>query len=135
MTRVWLRRLGAMLYDGLLLIALWFLATALWLPLTEGEALPYPGLLRVWLLAVAFLFFGWFWTHGGQTLGLRAWRLKVVRADGGELSWADAARRFALAVPSVALAGIGLWWAAFDNDGGRALHDRWSHTKVVLVAN
>ena len=84
---VLLRRLGAMVYDGLLLVALWFVATAIWLPFTGGEAIPYPGLLRVWLLAVSFVFFGWFWTHGGQTLGLRAWRLRVERADGAPLTW------------------------------------------------
>lgn len=125
-----LRRLGAMLYDGLLLVALWFLATALWLPFTGGEAVPYPGLLRVWILAVSFVFFGWFWTHGGQTLGLRAWKLKLVRADGGEPTWRDALVRFALAIPSIALAGLGLWWMLVDREG-LAVHDRWSNTRLV----
>lgn len=125
-----LRRLGAMLYDALLLLALWFAGTALWLPLTGGEAVPYPGLLRLWLLALAFGFFGWFWTHGGQTLGLRAWRLKVVRADGGALSWRDALNRFALAIPSIGLAGLGLWWVVLDREG-LAVHDRFSGTRVV----
>lgn len=125
-----LRRLGAMLYDGLLLMALWFLATAVWLPFTAGEAIEYHGLLRAWILIVSFVFFGWFWTHGGQTLGLRAWKLKVVRADGGQLTWRDALNRFALAIPSVGLAGLGLWWSVFDSEH-RALHDRWSRTRIL----
>lgn len=125
-----LRRLGAMLYDSLLLVALWFLATAVWLPFTDGEAIPYPGLLRVWILAVSFVFFGWFWTHRGQTLGLRTWKLKVVRADGGDLTWRDALNRFALAIPSIGLAGLGLLWMLVDREG-LAVHDRWSKTRVV----
>lgn len=125
-----LRRLGAMFYDGLLLVALWFVATAVWLPFTGGESVPYPGLLRVWILVVSFVFFGWFWTHGGQTLGLRAWKLKVVRADGKPLTWRDALNRFVLAIPSVGLAGLGLWWSLFD-DKNRSLHDRWSGTDIV----
>ena len=125
-----LRRLGAMLYDSLLLIALWFLATAVWLPFTHGEAIPYPGLLRIWILAVSFVFFGWFWTHRGQTLGLRTWKLKVVRADGGDLTWRDALNRFALAIPSIGLAGLGLLWMLVDREG-LAVHDRWSRTRIV----
>jgi uncharacterized RDD family membrane protein YckC len=94
------RRLGAALYDLMVVVALWMLA---YFPLVAG------GLLhgaaadgrdpRHWLLrgAIAFLYFGWCWTRGGRTLGLLAWRLAVVRADGAPLGWGDALRRFALA--------------------------------------
>ena len=129
---VLVRRLGAMLYDALLLVALWFLAVAVWLPFTGGEAIPYPGLLRVWLLAVSFGFFGWFWTHGGQTLGLRAWRLRVERADGAPLTWRDALLRFGLMIPSVGLAGLGFLWGFIDR-AHATVHDRWSKTRVVRL--
>ncbi|MEN8260121.1 MAG: RDD family protein, partial [Pseudomonadota bacterium] len=72
------RRLGAIFYDSLLLLSVLFVATALILPFNEGEAFHsnqhyYP----LFLLILSLLFFGWFWTHGGQTLGMRAWKIKV----------------------------------------------------------
>lgn len=81
------RRLAASIYDGLLLIALWMVTLLLGcLPLNALLDLP-PGnaMNRVLLLGVAVGFFALFWTRGGQTLGMRAWRLQVRRLDGGGL--------------------------------------------------
>lgn len=66
------RRLGALFYDSLLVLAVLFLATALLLTLRGGEAFPAGALgLKVYLFGVVFVFFGWFWTRDGQTLGMR----------------------------------------------------------------
>ncbi len=131
------RRLAAMVYDGLLMLAVVLLAIGLTLPLSGGEAIGLqPGaartLLQVWVLGVVFAFFGGFWTHGGQTLGLKAWRMQVVGRDGGPLRWRDAALRFVWAIPSIGLAGLGLLWMVFDRER-LAVHDRLSGTRLVLV--
>jgi uncharacterized RDD family membrane protein YckC len=84
---------------------------------------------RLYLLLVAFLFYGWFWTHGGQTLGMRAWRLRTVNRDGSPVRWPRAALRFALAIVAW-LTVIGLLGCAVD---GHALHDRLSGTKVLRL--
>ena len=83
------RRLAAQIYDFLLLIALLFLATALLLPFTAGEAVSDQQTLiyRIYLAVISFFFYGWFWTHGGQTLGLRAWKIKVLTFDQKPISW------------------------------------------------
>lgn len=81
------RRLAASIYDGLLLIALWMVTLLLvCLPLNGVLGLP-PGnaINRGLLLIVALGFFVWFWTRGGQTLGMRAWRLQVRRGEGALL--------------------------------------------------
>lgn len=133
-----LRRLAAMVYDGLLLVALWFAATAVLLAASGGRlADPDRPLwllvtLRAVLLLVAFLFFARFWTRGGQTLGMRAWRLKLVSADGGAVSWAQAARRFAAALLSLVAFGLGFLWVLVDREK-RAWHDRLSGTRLVLL--
>lgn len=77
------RRLAAAIYDGLLLIALWMVTLLLiCLPLNSALGLkPGNAMNRGLLLAVALGFFVWFWTRGGQTLGMRAWRLQLRRAD------------------------------------------------------
>ena len=128
-----LRRLGAVLYDALLLIGVWFLATACVLPLNRGEAfLPGTPLFTVYLVLVTFLFFGWFWTHGGQTLGMRAWKIRVVNRSGGKLSWSQALVRFSCAVVSLGAAGFGYWWIAFSSQK-QAWHDIASRSQVVRV--
>ncbi|HXG28630.1 MAG TPA: RDD family protein [Nevskiales bacterium] len=125
-----LPRLGAALYDLLLLLALFFLATALVDPLMPQDHVPAGSLwFQLYLLLVAFLFYGWFWTHGGQTLGMRAWRLRVVTRDGAALRWPRAALRFLVAVPSW-LSLLGLLCCAID---GHALHDRLSGTQTLRL--
>jgi uncharacterized RDD family membrane protein YckC len=126
------RRLAAMFYDALLVAALWFIAVLVLLPFTGGDAVPWPNFLRLWLLAVTFAFFGGFWTHGGQTLGMKTWRVRVERFDGGPLTWRDAALRYVAALVSLAPAGFGLWWMVFDRDR-LALHDRLSRTRLVVI--
>jgi len=134
------RRLGALLYDGILLFALLLLATALLIiPYDLLAARPYPQgewmyrtLFQAYLLAVIVGFFVYFWTHGGQTLGMSAWRLRVVRDDGGRLSARDALRRLAWAALSLAPVGLGLWWCLFDREH-LAWHDRRSRTRLIVV--
>jgi uncharacterized RDD family membrane protein YckC len=133
-----LRRFGAMLYDTLLVLALLFIVTALFLPFTQGEAIT-PGesgaLERVYqatLLLATVLFFGVFWTRKGQTVGMLAWRLRVERNDGALLTWRDALLRLAGACVSLAALGFGYFWIWIDRDR-LAWHDRWSGTRVVVL--
>lgn len=94
------RRLAALAYDSLLLLAVILVATALTLPFSRGEnaQMNHPG-RTVYLLCVCFLFFGWFWTHGGQTLGMRAWRIRITDIQGAPITWTTAAWRFMLSLP------------------------------------
>ena len=132
------RRLGALLYDGMLLLAVLMVATALFLPLTGGEAIdpqadPLLELLyRLTLVLLIVGFNGLFWTRRGQTLGMQSWRLRVEREDGRLLTWADTLRRLAWAVLSLAPLGLGYLWIAIDPER-RAWHDRLSGTRVVVL--
>lgn len=110
-----LRRLAAMFYDLLLMVALWFAATFAMLPLTGGEAIltSSQGLLghfyHALLLLLAVAYFGTCWTRGGQTLGMKAWRIRLERMDGRSPRWGDALLRFTTGATSVLLAVFGLW--------------------------
>ena len=128
-----------MVYDSLLLAALWFAVSALLLAASGGR-LADPGrsiwllyMLRASLVLVTFLFFAGFWKQGGQTLGMRAWRLKLVGHDGGPVSWKQTLWRFAAAIPSLGAFGLGLLWILIDRDRC-AGHDRLSGTRLVLLA-
>jgi uncharacterized RDD family membrane protein YckC len=126
-----LRRLAALFYDSLLLLALWFVATALLLPFTGGEAVPPNNpLLPTYLLFISFFFYGWFWRHGGQTLGMRAWKLQLRNLRPGAISWWQVLLRILVAIPSALLFGAGYLWLLVDK---RKLswHDRCSETCVL----
>ena len=135
------RRLGAMFYDSLLLFALTWAVTAAEVGLRiwrEGEqAVRATGraaagglALQLPLLVAGVLFFGWFWTRWGQTLGMQAWRLRVETLDGTRISWRQALLRLAGACVSLACLGAGYLAILFDAES-RAWHDRWSGTRVV----
>lgn len=127
-----MRRLGGVLYDGLAVIALWLLASAVVTSLF-GDVGKGGGrlLLQCVSFAVVSSYFLWCWTHGGQTLAMKTWRIRVIDKNGKPLSLAAALRRYLLACIGLLLGGIGLWWALLDKDG-QFLHDRLAGTRLVL---
>ncbi|MGD8907741.1 MAG: RDD family protein [Chromatiales bacterium] len=128
-----LRRLAAIFYDLLLLLALLAVATTL---ITLPFGMPEGGSLLAfqWFLfeIIPLLFFTGFWWRGGQTLGMRAWRLKVVRMDGSPLRWSDALKRHLAALLSCLTLGLGFLWVLVDSDG-LAWHDRLSATRLIRI--
>lgn len=130
------RRLAAILYDLVLLFGVVVVATALvvipWVELVSPEFPHAAWWFRLYLLAVIGGYFVFFWAYAGQTLGMRAWRMKAVCADGGPMGTGDALLRLLWATLSLAPAGIGLLWVLFDRDG-LAWHDRVSGTRLVLL--
>lgn len=128
------RRLIAATYDTLLLAGLWLAAIFLaWLIAHAfGEGILPPGFVRAYLFVLSFGFFGWFWTHGGQTLGMRAWHLEVRRSDGRALNWTVTMLRFAVAILSWSAGGLGMIWCLFDARG-RSWHDIAADTEVIML--
>jgi uncharacterized RDD family membrane protein YckC len=108
-----LRRLAALTYDLLLTIALVFVATFALLPLSDGEAILITTqgvaghLYHALLFLLTFSYFGFCWTRSGQTLGMKAWRVRIRTADGERCNWADAVVRFTIgtALALMAVAG------------------------------
>lgn len=129
-----MRRLAAVAYDWLLLLALFLLLGFIYIPLIGGtpHSLAARLALQLLLLGVTWLFFGWFWTHGGQTLGMRAWRIRVVTRSGEPIGWDQATRRFLAAFLSFIFAGLGFGWAMLDRDR-RAWHDYLSRTDLISL--
>ena len=134
---LWLR-LAAAIYDLFPLLALWMLTAALVLFAVHGNvdvahpSLGYRLILRAALVAVTAGYFVISWTRGGQTIGMRAWRLRVVDADGSRLPWPRALLRFALALVSLGALGIGFLWCLVDRER-RAWHDIAARTAVVRL--
>lgn len=133
------RRVAAGLYDALLLAGLLVVYTFALLPLTHGRAVHPEHVALVWVLAYRLSLLvvvgGYFvlnWTHSGQTLGMRAWRLHAVDTSGRRLRAGRAVLRYLCALPGWLAAGIGVLWLTIDPER-LALQDRLSGTRIVHV--
>ncbi len=128
------RRFAAIGYDSLLLTAVLFVGTAMLLPFRGGEAIRAGDVwYTAYLVALSFGYFGWFWTHGGQTLGMRSWRIRLVGAGQVGANWRQALVRFVSACFSWLAFGAGFVWLLVDPDR-LTWHDRVSRTRIVDVS-
>ena len=129
-------RLAAAVYDLLPLIGLWFVAAVLALAFTGGKLDTHTvtGKLIVqgFSLALSAAYFVASWTHGGQTIGMRAWRLRVIDANGASPRWPQVLLRFIVALVSLAAFGAGFWWVLVDPQR-RAWHDIAARTRVLRM--
>ena len=151
-----LRRLAAMLYESLLVLAILIVAGMLFGAATHHfEGNPLFGIA---LMAVLGLYFVWCWHRGGHTLAMKAWRLQLRRPDSGKIGVGQAILRFVLAALMLGTTLIGslillrlpqyaqnwiTWlllvpgildvlWASIDRDK-QFLHDRIAGTRMLLV--
>lgn len=138
------RRIAALFYDGLLIGALWFVLGFIVAiarsagravdtagpvqPLVSPEIAPFVTLPVMWLVAAGF--YALFWSRGGQTLGMKTWRLRVVTIDGTPLSARAIILRCLVGTLSVLCGFAGMLWVLVD---GRTWHDRASGTRVVAM--
>ena len=134
---LWLR-VAAGIYDLFPLAALWMLTAGIALLIVRGDVdLAHPSLawrlgLRGLLFVVTAAYFVISWARGGQTIGMRAWRLRVVDADGTALGWLRAILRFAVACVSLLALGVGFFWCLFDRRK-RGWHDLAARSVLVRL--
>ena len=151
-----LRRLAALPYEGLILLALGLIAT---FPVAGLRGMTLSGIphliLQTYLFAVMATYFMWLWCHGGQTLAMKTWRFRVETQGGARLSIKRAALRLISALLFYGPACVGIvllffpkrvhflltmwlfvpmlatiWWAKFDSDR-QFLHDRLAGTRLA----
>ena len=128
-----IRRFMIMFYDSILLIAvLFFSSLPIIIPfqITTEHAL-YP-LYVFYIYLVAFIFFGWCWTHGGQTLGLKTWKIKLISDSSAKVSWKESFLRYLGSILCWLSCGIGFLWC-YTNKERRAWNDIISKTRLQRV--
>ena len=125
-------RLAAIFYDALLLFSLLFAITLFMiLPFTRGDAVSSDNFLYQVLLGIlVYLYFTWQWTHGGQTLGMRAWKIRLINEDGSPIGWRRASLRCVYAVISALCFGMGYIRAVISPDR-KTWHDILSQSCLV----
>ncbi|CAM4310524.1 RDD family protein [Pseudoalteromonas ostreae] len=140
------RRFASLIYDSLVVISLSMLTAILYFAVIQGviafDLIPQTedpaafiqdspllyGIRSVLFVGVNIVFFAYFWTKSGQTIGMRAWRLKVQTRNGDLISWSQAIIR-----SMTALLGLGNLVVLVDFKNKRALQDYLSKTEVVAL--
>jgi uncharacterized RDD family membrane protein YckC len=127
------RRLASLVYEALLLAAVLIVASFPLAPLLQALPQPWSRLVNQgFLLGLIGLYLVWFWRHGGQTLAMRTWRIRLVSRAGGPVGLGQAWLRYGLAILGLAGLGIGFLWALWDRDR-QFLHDRLAGTRLVRL--
>ena len=127
-----IRRLAAIMYDTLLILALLFLATTPFIAVRGGEAVESGEnfVYRVVVVLVIYVFFVGFWSYSGRTLGMQSWRLQLQDDHGQVPSVARASLRFFAAIISLLPLGLGFLWQLWDPQH-LTWHDRISKTRLI----
>ncbi|MGD8417039.1 MAG: RDD family protein [Pseudomonadales bacterium] len=108
------RRLAAMIYDGLLILALLISTLTLMVVLTNAPVAGHNVLALLFIESFAFL--AYFWIFRGQTLGMLAWGLYIVSLDGYRITFTQAMLRYFVGVASLLPLGLGYLWLYVDPD-------------------
>ncbi|WP_166115187.1 RDD family protein [Pseudoalteromonas sp. Z9A5] len=140
------RRFASLIYDALVVISLSMLTAILYFAviqaltslgviaqtedpaaLIQDSPLLY-GIRSALFVGINIFFFTYFWTKSGQTIGMRAWRLKVQTKDGDLISWSQSIVRCLSA-----LLGLGNLLLIIDFKNRKALQDYISKTEVIAL--
>jgi uncharacterized RDD family membrane protein YckC len=137
------RRLAAMVYDSIVIIAIWIVVGFIVLSafgidqaqIVENDRVVMDPYYRITLfssmLLSAYLFFAWFWTHSGQTLGMQAWKIRVQNSDSSAISYKQSLIRCVIAPIAFVFLGAGYFYMFF-NPEKLTLPDLLSRSIVVF---
>lgn len=131
------RVLGSVFYDTIIVFSIIFIA-AQWFPLLPEHLQAHIGITlfkQVYVLGICFLYFAYSWRRGAQTIGMKAWRLKIIQSNNPKagVSWRQCAIRYLVAIGSwIALGGLGFLWILFSKQH-RSWHDLASKTHLIVL--
>lgn len=155
-----IKRLLAVVYDGLISVAVLLVTTWAYTlvagavigwdryeQMAEEGSIKADPMLTFILFLVLYLFFAYFWTRTGQTLGMQVWRIRIQNLDGISVSWSQALRRYVAAAAILLIALLGAYYlneatlfatipaivALFYPINGLSLTDRASGSIVAVV--
>jgi len=132
------RRVIALVYDALIVISILFLGALIGVLLVSaiwGQQALEDGLLfgnnifRVFLLSLWFGYYAISWMKGGQTLGMKPWRMYVLDEQGQTITFKQSLLRFLSG-----FLGLGLLLMPFLGNK-KALQDWASSTQTLIKSS
>lgn len=130
------RRLAALAYDALVVLAILMLLALIINGIYAAFQGEFPGeyprpVVLTLIFTICFFYYSHSWRRGGQTIGMKAWRIKLVNDNPKPLQLSQFMLRTGIGFFSIILAGLGFWWALIDKQQ-RSWHDIASYTHVVF---
>jgi uncharacterized RDD family membrane protein YckC len=131
------RRLAAIAYDTLLVVPMLMVTVGIALGVRKAlggaaDALLPPIVVQTLAILCCIGFFSTFWLKSGQTLGMQAWRIRLIASPGNELTFGRSVTRCGAALLSAACFGLGYLWCLVDRRR-RTWHDMLSGTELELL--
>lgn len=128
------RRIFAISYDSFLLAAILLVVFSIATSLNDNVAIEsddsYHLLYVILFFGICYLYFSWFWLHGGQSLGMKTWQIQLQTTNNTSLNHKIISIRFFSALFSWGCVGLGFLWALFDTKN-RCWHDCLSNTELI----
>ncbi len=114
---IW-KHYAAFLYDIFPILGITILTTFITLLFRNGEAIsPGTSWFRILISFEILFYYIYSWKIGGQTLGMRAWKLKIIPSDATTgMSWGNSFIRFIIGILSTATLGLGIVWKRFSKE-------------------
>ena len=126
------RRLMSLAYEVLVVSAIALVAGLAFYGVADGSLTGgMRHLFQLYLFLVLGAYFVACWSHGGRTLPMQTWKVRVVRDDGVSIGIGRAMLRYVFAWLSLMPLGAGFLWAFFDREG-QFLHDRLAGTRMIV---
>jgi uncharacterized RDD family membrane protein YckC len=135
------RILGAIFYDLIIIFAIIFVA-AQWFPLIPESFQNAPTMTlfkQLYMLGISFLYFAYSWKRGGQTIGMKSWRVKLLQNEHPQkesqvqpVRWRQCTIRYLVAIISWLAFGLGFVWIIFSPQH-KSWHDMASGTRLVVI--
>lgn len=130
------RLLGAIFYDTIIVFTIIFIA-AQWFPLIPEamQTLLWMKIFKqIYVLSLCFIYFAYSWQRGGQTIGMKSWRLQIIQNNGSnnKLSWSQCFVRYTVAILSWLPFSLGFIWTHL-NKQNLSWHDKASKTRLIVI--
>ena len=126
-----LKRIAASIYDLFLLLGVWFAvgSFAVWI---NGGIIEVKWIGPSLVLTSTWIFYGYFWTHGGKTLGMAVWKFEIYSIDKNKINFRKVSIRFFSNIITVLLGGIPLMFMYFSKNN-LSLSDYLSKTSYKKI--
>ena len=129
------RRLSALIYDGLIVLAIWMIGSIVVVIARDGAISAGNAWFQGYLLILAWAYFASGWMIGGQTVGMRAWDIHLISIrtpdQARKIGWLDSVLRFAVGWLSLFAFGLGFIWSLFTADRA-GWHDLASRSRLIV---
>jgi len=126
-----LKRIAATIYDLFLLLGVWFAvgSIAVWL---NGGIIEAKWIGPLLVFISTWTFYGYFWTHGGKTLGMAVWKFQIYSIEKNKINFQMISIRFFINIITFFLGGVPLFFMYFSKDN-LSLSDYFSKTSYKKI--